>query len=302
MSAGSDPRPEVSIVVAAHQGPSALERCLAAVESEIASLPELAVETLVVAAGSETARAARSRANRSVRVIELPRTASVPELRGAGLREARGAVVALLEDHLRPAPGWLAALVSRHRRCPTTLAVGGAVDPVDTGRSVDWAAYFCEYGAHMGPLEPGPARSLTAANAAYKREALACFGDLAEWETLWHARLLERGHELLAEPSMVVLHERRFAPGEFLRQRIRYGRQYASIRSRHLSVFERAARAATFPLLPLVLATRLGRSVLTKRRHRAAFFRALPWTFLFLAAWAVGEAAGYCRPIRRSRQ
>jgi hypothetical protein len=217
----------------------------------------------------------------------------VPALRGAGLRAATGEVVALLEDHLRPAPGWLDALRDHHARAASRLAVGGAVDPVDTGSLVDWAAYFCEYGWHMSPLAEGPAALLTGANVSYKRAALALFGSLDAWETVWHASLREHGHGLYREPKMVVLHERRFSVLPFARERIAYGRDYASTRARGMTRGERIARAASAPLLPFALAMRLGASVFRKRRNRRKFVAALPATLLFLAAWSLGEQLGY---------
>lgn len=251
------------------------------------------MELIVVAATPDGSAVLVGARRPGLRLLELAPGSGVPSLRGAGLRASSGEVVALLEDHLRPAPGWLDALRARHAQSASRLAVGGAVDPVDTGRLIDWAAYFCEYGWHMSPVCEGAAALLTAANISYKRAALAMFGELDAWETVWHARLRDRGQELFRDPDMVVLHERRFFLGPFVRERIAYGRDYAATRARGMTPGERIARAVSAPVLPFVLATRLGASVFRKRRNRWKFIAALPWTLLFLAAWALGEEIGY---------
>jgi hypothetical protein len=251
------------------------------------------VELIVVAATPDGSAARLGARRPELHMLERPPGTRVPSLRGAGLRASRGEVVALLEDHLRPAPGWLDALRAHHAQAASRLAVGGAVDPVDTGRLVDWAAYFCEYGWHMSPVCEGAAALLTGANVSYKRAALEIFGELDAWETVWHARLRARGHELFRAADMAVLHERRFSVGPFVRERIAYGRDYAATRARGTTPGERIARAASAPLLPFVLATRLGASVFGKRHNRWKFVAALPWTLLFLAAWALGEGIGY---------
>lgn len=285
---------EVSILIAAHHDAASLARCLNAIDREVAAHPAVEIQ-LIVAAGSPPAASARERIRGTGAAwIDVGDRASVPELRAAGLHAARGELVLLIEDHLEPVAGWLEAALRAHRDAPERLAIGGAVDPGDTGRSIDRAAYFCEYGWHMSPLVRGEAKLLTGANVGYKRPAVDMFRRLPPvWETVWHRALRERGYALSAEPDMIVRHDTRFSAGQFLRERARYGCDYARERSRYMAAAERAARAATAPLLPFVLSARLGASVAAKRRERASFLRSLGWTFVFFAAWAFGEARGY---------
>ncbi len=293
---------EVSIVIAAHHDAAALARCLSAIDREVGANPSVAVER-VVASALPSAEIAGLRARRTeTSWIDAGERASVPELRAAGLRMTRGEIVVLIEDHLEPVPGWLQAVVRAHRDAPGRLAIGGAVDPSERDRPVDRAAYFCEYGWHMSPLPRGEVKLLTGANVSYKRAAVDLLRGLPPaWETEWHRVLAERGHALAAEPDIVVRHDRRFSAAEFLRERVRYGRDYARERSMGMPAVERLARAAAVPLLPFVLLARLGVSVAAKRRERASFLRSLAWTFAFFAAWAVGEAQGYLSGPRAAR-
>ncbi len=58
------------------------------------------------------------------------------------LREARGEVVALTEDHAIPRPGWVPAIIRAHADHPEAAAIGGAIENGSTESSLDWASYF----------------------------------------------------------------------------------------------------------------------------------------------------------------
>ena len=293
---------EVSIVIAAHHDAASLLRCLNAIDREIASNPAVEIEVVVASALPSTEISGPRARWTQTTWIDVGDRASVPELRAASLGVARGEIMVLLEDHLEPVPGWLQAIVRAHRDAPGRLAIGGAVDPSDRDRPIDRAAYFCEYGWHMSPLPRSEVTLLTGANVSYKRDAVELFRSLPPaWETEWHRALRERGHALATEPEMVVRHERRFSAAEFLRERVRYGHDYARERSKGMATAERVARAVSAPLLPFVLLVRLGASVAAKRRERASFLRSIAWTFAFFAAWAAGEAQGYLRGPRDAR-
>jgi glycosyltransferase involved in cell wall biosynthesis len=282
---------DISIVIAAHHGASTLEACLRAVAAEIARADNARVEIIIAAAGDMQHVAAHGV---RTEIVRLPQSAGVPALRATGLRVAKGDILALLEDHLTPTSGWLAALIEAHRRFPEAMVIGGAVDPINTHRIVDWAGYFCEYGAHMSPISKGETKLLTGANVSYKRAAIERLHEfITDWETTWHEILAREGYPLRAEPRMIVGHRHCFAARAFLRERLKYGYDYARVRCRRLSPFQRWVRAIAAPLLPAILIARLARSVCRKRRNRFAFVSALPWMLLFFSAWALGEGTGY---------
>ncbi|HVT59833.1 MAG TPA: glycosyltransferase [Thermoanaerobaculia bacterium] len=51
----------------------------------------------------------------AVRVLESPPSTTFPQARARGLRAARGAVVAFVEEHAVAFPGWAEALLAAHR-------------------------------------------------------------------------------------------------------------------------------------------------------------------------------------------
>src|SRR5688572_16095101 len=60
-----------------------------------------------------------------VRLIRFPRTLSFGEMRAEGVRQARGGLVAFLEEHCIALPGWLAATMAALKG--PWVGVGGEV-------------------------------------------------------------------------------------------------------------------------------------------------------------------------------
>src|SRR5205823_4653830 len=109
-----------------------------------------------------------------VRFLASAEEQTVFQLRSLGLKQARGQLIGLVEDHCTISPEWFKALRAAHQAGYTVL--GG---PIENGRNqtiYDWALYLCEYSAYMTPLPEGPTAALLAANAAYSRDTLwSCY-------------------------------------------------------------------------------------------------------------------------------
>ncbi|MEZ4218120.1 MAG: glycosyltransferase [Myxococcota bacterium] len=214
--------------------------------------------------------------------------------RATGLAAARGALLALTEDHARPAPDWCARIADAHARLPHA-AIGGAIDNASP-QPLAWAVYFGDFGRYQSPLPEGPADYVSDVNVSYKRAPLEAVADAwrgAYHETAVHGALRARGEVLWREPSIVVVQERgrlRLAP--CLRERFAWGRLYAGKRAHEVGPARRLALALLSPLLPPLLLFRQVRTAWQRGRHRAAFARALPWLAVLLVAWSAGEVAG----------
>jgi hypothetical protein len=214
-------------------------------------------------------------------------------LRGIGLRKARGAIIASLEDHDRPAPNWCAQIVKEHNQ--PHAAIGGAVEN-GIDRALNWAVYFCDFGRYQNPVLRGPARSLSDANVSYKRAALESVS--AVWanaynEILIHAALLARGEIIYLSPDVVVFQHRldlKLVPA--LRERYVWGRSYGAVRLVGRAWWQRAVFVLVSPLLPLVLLRRQAAEIFRSGRNRGAFIRALPATVLLDLFWSWGEFVG----------
>ncbi len=217
----------------------------------------------------------------------------VPQLWTRGLLKAKGDVVALTLSSMVPRPGWRRAIVEAMTE--GVGGVGGAIEPEQAMRPLDWAIHLCRYSGYLLPFAERDAETLPGDNAAYRREAIAPLSETwagGFWETEVDAGLRERGWRLRMTPRAVVTQGASAGFLSFCRNRWRHGIASGRHRGRTLSAFGRITRALVFPAAAAVMLRRIGR--LAKERGRAeGFRRALPRLAVFLTVWAAGEAASY---------
>ncbi len=280
--------PRLTVVVASVNGFPYLGDCLDSLQS---TAPWAEV---IVADSTDEATRARVREEwPSVRLLMFDEQMTVPELRAAGIAAALAPCAALIEDHCVVRPGWADGIARRHEE--GHAVVGGPVHNAVDDRLRDWAAFFCEYSAYLEPGPTGPAPGLVGMNVSYDRSAVAAMADLlaeGRWENWLHARLLERGFELWADPALVIDHAKDFDLREFLSQRYHYSRSYAGMRNPELG-WKRVVYVLASPLLPPLLYARISRNVLRAGGHTGTLVGATPLVLLYLAVWAFGEAIGY---------
>ena len=279
-----------SVVIASVNGLPAIGACLDALARQDDG-PSAEV-VVVDRCGEETRAALRARFP-GVQVVAADRDTSIPALRAMGMARARGAMVAILEDHCNVQPGWLRA-IARQREAGTQV-VGGGVENGSVERAVDWAAFFCEYARFMPPVPRGEVREIAGNNTVYDSAILARLGPEARaeaWESFLHARMRALGVPFRSDPDLLVVHKKSFGYLEFLSQRYHYSRSFAGLRLRGSPWWKRVGYACATPLLPPLLMGRLIGTVARKRRHGARFARAAPVLGTFFLSWAFGEAAG----------
>ena len=280
--------PPLSVVVASVNGRPYIERCLEALDGEDADI-EVIVPDWTDAATRDVVR----RRWPEIRLISFDAPKAVPELRAAGIASARAPRVAVIEDHCVAPQGWASRVVAAHNR--GHAVVGGPVRNGATRRIRDWAAFFCEYSAHMEPMPEGEVASLVGMNVSYDRRALVAIADLLEegrWETWLHPRLRERGFALYCDPALAIEHVRDFDFRVFAAQRYHYARSHAGMRNPELGKL-RILYFLGSPLIVPLSASRIIASVLSKRRHRTRLVAAFPLVLVYLTIWAFGEAVGY---------
>jgi len=257
-------------------------------------------EILVLDRCGEDTRERLRRDFPEIQVVGAPGETSVPALRAMGMARARGALVAVLSDVCRPAPGWLATVA--RARDEGRPVVGGSVEYGAKGGGAAWAAFLCEYARFMPPLVRGPADEIPGSNALYSRAVLEQAAEALRqeaWEFFLHRRLAQQGVELYSDPDLVVSHEKEFGWLEFLSQRYHHSRSFAGVRLRESPYWRRLAYAVLTPLLPALLLVRIGRTLARKRRF-PLLLRTLPALLTYLAAWAWGEAMGAVGGVGRS--
>jgi len=284
--------PALSVVVASVNGRESLARCL----SSLLKSRE-PIEVIVVADASAEQAAKQAVAEGSgIELICLEGRRTIPELRSAGIRRARGAVVAVLGDYYEVDARWASAVLASHRRHPQA-AIGGAVENASGDRLVDRAAYLCEYHRFMLPFAEHASTMLPGPNASYDRVVLVreCSDLLARgaWDHVLHERLAARGVCSWMDPSIVALYTKRLTAAGFLVQRYRFGRAYGAASIAAGSRGRRLLPVAAAPAIAVLQLWRITARSLANPRTRRWLLPCWPLFALSAVAWSAGEAMGH---------
>ena len=288
MTSESAPR-ELSVIVGSLDGSGAIRDCLVALD---AACEGIDAEVLVAdaSAGDDTVRLARQ-ALPSVRILSLPVGTLVPALWGAGLREARGRVVAFTIAQCVVDRGWARALLAGIADGATGVGGRLAVRPGTsaTGR----ATFYLRYSAWLAVAD-GPAVEIPGDNAAYDHAALRAVRDATGgpfWEVEAHARFRTAGRRLVVHPGALAWFTDDTPLGTMAARRFAHGRHSGSFRVRS-GIRTRWQMVLGAPLVPLVLLVRVARRVARAPQHRAGFVSSMGAFLVLAAAWAAGEAVG----------
>ena len=279
-------RPALSIVIGARAVDGDPRRCLEALRPQIGDDVEVVLVTDAPLAPGAHAWA---------RSIVVP-GALVPELWGAGVREATGGIVGLLAATCIPAPDW----VDRTRRAHDdgSDVVGGAIEPHESLAAADWAVYFCRYAPYLRPLGASDRLEVPGDNASYRGDVVRSYEALYRdgfWEPFVHAAMRADHRQLRMQDERVVFHAGRTGAAAFCRHRLAHGRVHGTEWARGRSRAQILTKAATAPLVPFLMTARAGAAVFGKRRFRLRFLAVAPVVFVFYTCWATGELVGRVR-------
>jgi hypothetical protein len=219
---------------------------------------------------------------------------SVLRLVQFNLRDAAGEIVATIEDHCTARPGWIGAMFRAHTDNPGAAAIGGAIENGTRANSLEWASYLMTQGAHMAPLQNGPAtRIANEANVSYRRATLEGFlDDPMGFMTIRVTRALaDRGELLVNDDRIVVDHHERLGTRATAVIHFDDGRTISGFRRRRMAGGD-WLRLVGAPALPLYRTARVVRNAVSKGRG-ATVAAALPWILLLEYCHEAGEVAGY---------
>ncbi|MBK9550460.1 MAG: glycosyltransferase [Gemmatimonadetes bacterium] len=218
---------ELTVVIPSVNGLHDLIGCLEAVER---MRDGLALEVLVVdRLGPLVRELVRSRFP-EVRLLPVPASTTIPEMRHLAFQEARADAVAVIEDHVIVPPEWgrklLDGLAAGHD------VVGGPIANLPIS-ACSLATFLCEYSACL-PLPEGAANWLPGNNIVYRRALLERFREVTaegKWENRLHDAMRAEGITLYCDASLIVGHKKHFGFVEYISQRYLYSRSYAGARS-----------------------------------------------------------------------
>ena len=282
--------PALSVVVPSVNGWQDLEGCLVALEREHGTTP---MEVLVPERCGNAVRASIAQRFPWVRALPVSPATTIPQMRALAFREADAPTIAVIEDHVLVPEGWARQMIQA--RSGDIRVVGGGVVNIATVRTVDWAAFLCEYSHLLAPLPTGEAEWLTGNNTAYERTLLTECRDVVDnggWEDVLHRAFRQHGVVLWRRSDIIVGHKKHYTVGEYTSQRFLYARAYAGARVMGESFFNKVVFGLGAIALPPVLFFRIARSIWSSGAYRAEFVRSVPLLGLFVTAWGLGEVMG----------
>jgi len=284
-------RPTLTVVIAATDGPRAVARAVASLSGQGGGR----IEIIVVASGFDPTDADASSAIDPPRPIVEPGGTGVPRLRRIGLEASRGRVVAFTEDSCLALPGWADAWASAFAD-PALVAASGLVER-DDASALDRAVFLSEYAPFLPPIPTGPPSRLAGNNFAVVRESALRESGAEVHETALLAAIRRAGGAIATVDRAIVRHVRRFGVREAFRDRLRFGFEFGRLRSE--TGRGRLAGLIAGPAILAVQVVRLAGLARRNPRLLAGPAATLPLTLALLAAWSLGEWAGWVRgPIR----
>ena len=215
----------------------------------------------------------------------------------AGLLAATTPIVAFAEDHCLPEADWAERLIVAHRE--NWAAVCPSMTNCNPRSITSRVGFVLHWGPWTKSVPAGEMTLLAAHNTSYKRavllELLGELRGLLVVEHFLHAHLRELGYHLAVEPAAVVSHCNISKLRSWFWICYSGGRLYGSHRVVHesLSVWQRATRIATSPLVPLVQFWRVSRQLKSSTGSMRDFVTTLPLAAMGLTVHTIGETMGY---------
>ncbi|MBN1667848.1 MAG: hypothetical protein JW862_12195 [Anaerolineales bacterium] len=214
------------------------------------------------------------------------------DIRAEMVRQARGELIAFLEEHAFAHPGWLPAIIQALDG--DWAGVGPEVHNPYPDVGISNATQLMNYTTWRHPAKRQVSELLPGQNSAYRRDVLLAFGDelgdLLLNEVLLQWDLNAQGYTLGIEPEMKCSHINEYSLRSICIGYFHWNRCFGENRARHYqwSWPKRLAFVLGLPAQPLLRAARIG---LTLRRtypqDMPQYWRSLP---VILAAQACASA------------
>lgn len=295
--------PRASILVPVGGLPERAENCLRG----LAGQPEIGeCEVIVVDTGQAEQQGRFARFPR-VRYFHRPDLWNIGRARLFGLEQAAAPLVLCLEDHTRPRPGWLAAVLGVFEGHPEVLAVNYALanmPPVTYWRR---AFHLLEYGPWAAPARAGAIRYACHHNMAYRRAAVLEIvgGDAEKLELEFeiHREMVRRGGVIWLAAGAVIEHESWYRMRDGLAANGSLKRVIAAVRAERggWGRAKRLAWAGAMALSPPLHTWRLVRTLGRRPALWGELLYTLPVIVVVYCYTAAAEALGYVRGAGAAR-
>jgi O-antigen biosynthesis protein len=235
--------PMVSVIVCTYNGSRTLQDTIDGLKQ--VEYPNF--EVIIVDNGSTDGLTSEMAQQSGFRVIQTPPT-GLSAARNTGIMEARGEIVAYIDDDARPDPHWLHYLVNSFRISDHCGIGGPNVQPPGDGLIAE-----CVANSPGGPihimLTDEIAEHIPGCNMAFRKSQLEAIGGFDpqfrvagdDVDICW--RLQAQGWTIGFSPTALVWHHRRNSIPAYLRQQRGYGRAEALLEHKWREKYNEAGHA-----------------------------------------------------------
>jgi len=253
------------------------------------------LEVIIVDVGNDSA--SWGRVEPPVRVHRMSPSTLLSHARAEAVSIARAPLVAFLEEHTAPEPGWAAEIIAADDG--EWAVAGTAIRHGNPGSPQSDASYQVSYGLFEPPVSGGEATVLPGHNSVYRRSVLIDLGaalpELFAIDTVLHEMLRRAGRRLVMLEAGVISHWNETTIPAALRGHWWFHRSYGVRRANFLgwSAIRRLSYVVLAPLIPVYALLLWGR-----RRHEVgrqvlwSLLRLGPRMLLIHTASAVAQAVG----------
>lgn len=286
--------PVVSVIIASHNAVTTIRDTLESLERQTGRGQ---CEIIVVDSSTDGTGAFVKERFPGTRLLEFSSRKFPGDARNAGIRVARGRIIAMTDADCRVGASWLENIIRAHE--DSHPVVGGAIACGNPESYVGWGAYFTEFSQWQPSGPPRLVADMAGANISYQKRVFEAQGTFIEGtycsDTEFHWRIAKEGLRIRFDPSIVVFHRNLERLGRFLGHEFFHGMSFAGMRCR-AGAFSFGRRAVYALLAPFVFLKLLGCNVVRGIRfgaYPASYVKAFPVTALGILCWTAGEAAGY---------
>jgi hypothetical protein len=281
----------LTVIVATTQPWPELDLCLASLHAQAMAA---GAEVVVVDGDGRGWPAEAGRRYPGVTAMSMP-GASVLQMRARAMAAARGAIVAVTEDHCRVAPDWCSRLMAAHDEHPEAAVIGGAVDNGSDTATIHWASFFIVNGPAMPPLRDGASRKVAGqATVSYKAHVVPRDApERGRMEWMLNESLRRQGHVLWTDSRIRVSHDQPLTFAEACAIHFHDSKTIAGFRLFEMSPEERLLRIAVCAIMAPLLFVRTTVPLAAKRRHTGWLVKSLPMIGVLCVCRAAGALAGF---------
>lgn len=216
-------------------------------------------------------------------------------LRALARRAARGAILAVTEDHCLVAPDWCARILEAYARHPEAVAIKGVVRNGSRERLVDRASYLMSQAPHLAPFTGRFEDTILGVSCAtYSRRALERVAPQLAWPIELHdaSQWRAAGKTVVADERIWVEHHQSAGLLDMSLLHFHNARAISGLRRSRITRRDWIRLAAS----PILLVVRTARTAALCARKRVPWATLAPSVplFLWFYVWkAAGEITGY---------